>query len=95
MPEFFRQFLRFIETCQLKSKTEPIEINQIQSRPTIFDEKVFNDPIDKEPDGENEDSEAAWAKFHMYSNWLTFAVQFTAVTLTQGKTHSSVILQWK
>ena len=89
MPEFFESLLRSIKTksCHLKSnsKTIPIEIDQIRSRPTIFDEKIFDDPTHKETVEENVDLTVDWANFLMYSNLFTFGVQFIAVTLTQGR----------
>ena len=86
MPELFRKFSRFFETCHLgpKFKTEPIERRQMQSIALPLDEKLFNDHICQKKVEEDQDSEAEWAKFHKYSNWLTFAIQFSAVSLTQG-----------
>ena len=88
MPELFQKFSRFFETCHLgpKSKTEPIDKRPMQSIALPLDEKLFNDHIGicQEKVKEDQDSEAEWAKFHKYSNWMTFAIQFSAVSLTQG-----------
>ena len=85
MPHCFQKFLSLFELCQFtKSKTEPIEITQAPSTAIPLDEKLFNDLINEKNSEQSYDSTSEWAKFHKYSNLLTFAIQFTAVTVTQG-----------
>ena len=97
MPKIFRKFLRFTTTCHFgsKTKTEPLEIKPAQSGAIPLDEKILDDLDYNLPFKSDEDTTAEWARLHKYINRLNFTIQFLAVTLTQGKTHSSLILQWK
>ena len=94
MPTIFRKFLRFTTTCHFgsKTKTEPLEIKPAQSGAIPLDEKILDDLDYNLFFKSDENTAAEWARLHKYINWINFAIQFSAVTLTQGKSHSKSFL---